>query len=113
MGPPLSPSRACLTVFIADSVPFVFVSLGQFHAALLPHLPEKGRGGWSGTQKFVYQKRPDRIFPMANAVFSHGGHFGLGGEGVQSPPHVLLRCAAILILPCTRALGVFPLSSGA
>ena len=44
-----------------------------------------GEGGGSGTQKFVYQKWPDKIFPVANFVFPHNGHFGLGGggEGVQ------------------------------
>ena len=41
---------------------------------------ERGRG--SGTQKFVYQKWHDRIFPIVNFVSSHDGHFGLeGGEG--------------------------------
>ena len=29
------------------------------------------------TQKFVYQKRPNKIFPTVNFVFSHDGHFGL------------------------------------
>ena len=27
------------------------------------------RRGWSGTQKFVHQKWPDKIFPIANFVF--------------------------------------------
>ena len=35
----------------------------------------------SGNQKFVYQKWPDKTFPMANFVFSHDGHFGLEGGG--------------------------------
>ena len=39
------------------------------------------RGGVSGTQIFVYQKWPDKIFPMVNCVFSHDGHFVLEGGG--------------------------------
>ena len=39
------------------------------------------RGGGPGTQKFVYQKWPDKIFPILNFVFSHDGHFGLEGGG--------------------------------
>ena len=35
----------------------------------------------SGTQKFVYQKWPKKIFPIVNFVFSRDGHFGLGGGG--------------------------------
>ena len=38
-------------------------------------------GGGSGTQKFVYQKSPDKILPVANFVFPHDGNFGLGGGG--------------------------------
>ena len=41
---------------------------------------EKGgreREGGEGTQRFVNQKRSDKIFP--NFVISHDGHFGLGG----------------------------------
>ena len=49
---------------------------------------EEGRGFW--TQNLVYQKWPDQNFPIVNFVFSHDGHFGLGGgEGVLgegSPP---------------------------
>ena len=42
------------------------------------------RGLWgSGAQKFVYQKWPDQIFPMATFV-SHDGPFGLGGGGGAS-----------------------------
>ena len=41
-----------------------------------------GGGGGSETQKCVYQKWPDQIFPMINFVLSRDGHFGLGG-GVQ------------------------------
>ena len=39
-------------------------------------------GGGVGTQTFVYQKWPDKIFPMVNFVFSHDGQFGLGGGGL-------------------------------
>ena len=57
---------------------------------------ERGRG--SGTQKFVYQKWPDRIVPIVNLVFpprsslwSGGGvPRGRGGDGV------LLRLSAVL-----------------
>ena len=45
---------------------------------------EEGGGG-SGTQKFVYQKWPDQIFPMVNFVVSHDGHFGLGPGGGDPP----------------------------
>ena len=38
-------------------------------------------GGGSGTQKCVYQKWPDQLFPIVNCVFPHDGHFGLGGGG--------------------------------
>ena len=50
---------------------------------------EGGVRGGSGTQKFVYQKWPDKIFPMVHFVFSHDDHFGLEGGGVQgvvAPP---------------------------
>ena len=40
-------------------------------------------GGGSGTQKFVFHKWPDQIFPMVHFGVSHDGHFGLGGGGVQ------------------------------
>ena len=40
-----------------------------------------GGGGEARTQKFVYQKWPDQIFPFVNFIFSHDGHFGLGGGG--------------------------------
>ena len=41
VDPPLSSSRACLHMaFIANSVPFGSVSLGQLHPVLLPPLPE-------------------------------------------------------------------------
>ena len=39
-----------------------------------------GRGRGLGTQKFVYQKWPDQIFPIRNFVCSHDGHFGLRGR---------------------------------
>ena len=41
----------------------------------------EGGGGGSGTQKLVYQKWPDQVFPFIKFVFSHCGHFGLGGGG--------------------------------
>ena len=56
--------------------------------------------GGSGTQNFVYQKWPDKIFLTVNFGFSHDGHFGLGaGGGLGGVPPRLLRCTAILILP--------------
>ena len=65
-----------------------------------------GRGGggvWDPT--VGVRKWPDRMFPLVNFVFSHDGHFGLGGRGVGpgggSPP-LLLRCTAIRILPWQR-----------
>ena len=45
--------------------------------------------------------RPD--FPNGKLrLFPHDGHFGLGGEGVLGGgrPPLLLRCTAILVLPC-------------
>ena len=45
-----------------------------------------------GTQKVVYQKWPNQIFPIVNFVFSHNGQLGLGGgegvlrEGFPLPP---------------------------
>ena len=40
---------------------------------------EEGRG--SGTQNPVHQKWPAQFFSIVNFVFSHNGHFGLGGGG--------------------------------
>ena len=40
-----------------------------------------GGGGGSETQKFVYQKWPNKIFLMVNFVLSSDGHFGLEGGG--------------------------------
>ena len=54
------------------------------------------RGLGVGIQKFVYQKWPDQIFPVANFVFSRDGPFGLGGRG--SPRWFLI----ILKTPCPR-----------
>ena len=49
--------------------------------------PEKyQKGGWGGgsaTQKCVYQKCPDQIFPTVNFAVSHDGPLGLGGGGGQ------------------------------
>ena len=42
-----------------------------------------GEGGGSGTPKIEHQKWPNQSFPMVNFVFSHDGHFGRGGGGVQ------------------------------
>ena len=41
--------------------------------------PNEERGGRGWDPKFVYQKRPDKIFLMVNFVFSPDGHFGLEG----------------------------------
>ena len=43
--------------------------------------PARPPCGGFGTQKFVYQKWPGKIFPTANFIVSHDGHFGLGGRG--------------------------------
>ena len=72
------------------------------------HLRNGGEaGGGSGTQTFVYQEWPARIFPMVNFVCSHDGHFGLRGGGCPeggvsrgNPPPLLRWCTAILIRPC-------------
>ena len=61
---------------------------------------EKGGGGGSGTQKFVYQKWPDQNFPIVNFRFSHDGHFGLGGGG--GGPMGGVPPTAILSLSCQR-----------
>ena len=46
---------------------------------------KRGAWGGGGGQKVVYQKWPGQIFPIANFVFSHDGHFGLVGGGGGSP----------------------------
>ena len=38
-----------------------------------------GRGGGLGPKSLCTEKRPDQILPFVNFVFSHDGHFGLGG----------------------------------
>ena len=53
-------------------------------------------GGGSRTQKFVYHKWPDKIFPTINFAFSHDGHFGPGAEGGGGSSDVQW-CTAILI----------------
>ena len=72
-------------------------------------LIHRGGGGGSGTEKFVYQKWPGRIFRMANFVFSRDGHFGPGGGGSRGggvpPPPPMGWCKAILILPLERGGG--------
>ena len=42
--------------------------------------------GGGGVWAFVYHKWPDQIVPTVNSVFSHDGHFGLGGSGVGTRP---------------------------
>ena len=61
-------------------------------------------GGWSGTQKFMYQRWPDKMFPIANFVCPHDDPFGLGGRGFRGgypDAPLLLWCTAtaILMLP--------------
>ena len=59
-------------------------------------------GGGAGTQKFVYQQWPDEIFPTANFVLSHDGHFwrgGLQGGGGAPPPRVYGHSNTSLGLP--------------
>ena len=60
-------------------------------------------GGGVGTQKSVYQKWRDKIFPVVNFLCSHNGQLGLEGRGVTPLP---LRCTAILILPWGTRLGL-------
>ena len=57
VDPPLSSSRACLAAFIAFTVPFVFVSLGQFHPV------PKGGGGLIHFQSTV--AKPITLLPTA------------------------------------------------
>ena len=38
-------------------------------------------GGGSGSQWFVYQKWPNKIFPFVNFVFPHDGNLWSGGWG--------------------------------
>ena len=64
-------------------------------------LEERGVG--SGTQPFVCQKWPNKIFATVNLVFSHTGHFGLGGGGL---PPLLRWCTADLILPWGRGMSL-------
>ena len=46
-----------------------------------------GRGGGSGTQKTVYPKWPDQIFPMVNfAFFPRWSLWSGGGGGVSTTP---------------------------
>ena len=53
----------------------------------------------SWTQKFVYQKWPDKSFPIVNHLDFVFSNFGLEGGG-GGLPLLLLWCAAILIFPC-------------
>ena len=57
---------------------------------------ERGGGGASGTQKFVYQKWPDKIFPIVNFVPGGGG----GGRGIPSPPAVFPNIFPINTIIC-------------
>ena len=41
------------------------------------------KGGGAGTQKFVYPKWPDQIFPFVE--FPHDGHFGVRGSNGCRP----------------------------
>ena len=53
---------------------------------------EGGVGGGSGTQKSVYQKWPEQIFPIVNFAFSRHDHFGLGSGGGAELPTPILEC---------------------
>ena len=81
---------------------------------LLSRGGEGGRGFW--TQNLVYQKWPDQIFPVANFVFSHDGHFGLGRGGggfwgrAPHPPLVFNYSKEALV--GTVALGSYPSAVG-
>ena len=78
VDPLLSSSRACLTAFIAFSVSFVSVSLGQFHPVLLPHAPESGKG-W--------------LWSIGFGTLSPGHRTGLSpGHGVHSMLHDAIYC---------------------
>ena len=62
-----------------------------------------GRGGEVGTQKVVYQKWPNQVFPGVNLVLSHDDHWGgtlnaptnvervreVGGGGAPATPGYL------------------------
>ena len=71
------------TIFRAFKGRPLALVLVQKQARCAKDVLEERRGG-SGTQKFVYQKWPDKIFPMVNFVFSHYRHFGRGGR--EAPP---------------------------
>ena len=59
---------------------------------------ERGRiRGGRGGQNSVYQKWPNKIFPVVNFVFSHDDHFGLEGGsrrggGAAPPPRPSSAC---------------------
>ena len=65
----------------------------SYFPAPLPPSGRDGMGGRSGTQNFVNQKWPDKIFPTVSFFCSHDGHCGLGGgRGVTlRPPMVYGR----------------------
>ena len=54
--------------------------------------------------KILCTKNGLTISPVVHLVFSHDGHFGLGGGGGLPP--LLLWCAAILLPPPRRRLKV-------
>ena len=88
---------ACLTTAPGHAVQHRWSSLKGGGGGVGQGSIRRGGGGGEG----VYQKWPDQIFPTVNFVFSHDGHFGLGG-GVQGggvTPPLLLQCTAILIVP--------------
>ena len=63
-----------------------------------PGLKERGGGGASGTQKFVYQKWPDQIFPMVNFCFFPQGSLPLvGGGGSRGGGGLFLGSSAVLM----------------
>ena len=73
----------------------------------------RGGGGGSGTQKFVYQKPSDQIFPFVNFVFPHDGHFGRGGGpagggggGAETPPPLMVQASTTRCrpVPATKTL---------
>ena len=75
-----------------------------------------GGGGAPGTQKFVYQKWPNQIFPMVHIFFPHDGHFGLEGGGVRGggvdPPPCRKNTLSIGLLPTLRVGPPFKHSPG-
>ena len=103
-APPPPPRRPQLS-FLSWTPPPGGKYCRHYLRAGTEHQPRAGGGGGGrelleggeGTQKFVYQKRPNKTFPIVNFVFSHNGHFCLGARGSQGgTPALLLWCTAIL-----------------